>query len=87
MSQFCSVTLKILFWKLQEATYCAHCISIVRHSTRTIGSAKVRHSTCCKTMLTRRYLYVNTSILYICVCVSNFLGESKEILLDSLVLS
>ena len=35
-------------------------------------------------LLTKRYLYVKTSILYICLCVSNFLGESKEILLDSL---
>ena len=50
MSQFCSVTLKILFWKLQEATYCVYCMFVIRYSTHTIGSAKLRHSTYCKTM-------------------------------------
>ena len=49
--QFCSMTLQILFWKLQEATYCAYCMFVVRYSSRTIGSAKVRHYTYCKTMI------------------------------------
>ena len=50
MFQVCNVTLEVLFWKPQEATYCAYCFFIVRYSARTMGSAKVRHSTYYKTM-------------------------------------
>ena len=64
-SQFCSVNLKILFWKLQKAMYCAYCTFIVRHSTRTIGSAKVRHCTYCKTIdISSIVGYVGVSALF-----------------------